>query len=208
MQARSNAEWLDDLRDAGRREAALAELRPLLLNGLRRGLVDYVNTAGPEFAALAEDFVQEALLKILDNLESFRGESQFTTWAHKVAVRVALSELRHKQWQDRSLDALLSAETVVTFQPADAAPTPDLSAEQRDLAAVLHRLIEETLTEKQRTALQLVPIGQMPIAEAAERLGMTRNALYKLLHDARLRLKQRLAEEGLTPDDLLDAFGQ
>ncbi len=111
MQQRTNDEWLADLGASGpAREDALADLRPILLDGLRRGLTNWVNTSGPEFAPMAEDFVQEALLKILANLETFAGRSKFTTWAHKITVRVALTELRRKRWQDRSLDDMLSAE--------------------------------------------------------------------------------------------------
>jgi RNA polymerase sigma-70 factor (ECF subfamily) len=43
--------------------------------------------------------------------------------------------------------------------------------------------------------------------EAARRLGTNRNALYKMLHDARLRIKKRLAAEGLSPEDVLAAMG-
>lgn len=85
---------------------ALADLQLILLAGLHRGLLNQINTNAPEFATQAEDFVQEALLKILDNLNSFAGRSQFTTWAHKIAISVALTELRRKRWQDASLDGL------------------------------------------------------------------------------------------------------
>jgi RNA polymerase sigma-70 factor (ECF subfamily) len=44
--------------------------------------------------------------------------------------------------------------------------------------------------------------------EVAQQLGTNRNALYKLLHDARLRLQKRLAAEGLSPKDLLALFSE
>ena len=48
---RTNDEWVEDLREPGpRREAALDDLRQVLANGLRRGLVGQVDTAAPEFA--------------------------------------------------------------------------------------------------------------------------------------------------------------
>lgn len=209
MSTRTNEEWLAALRATGPdRDAALAELRDVLLVGLRRGLVDWVKTSGPEFSALAEDFVQEALLKVLDSLDSFEGRSKFTTWAHKVAVRVALSELRRKRWQDRSLEALVSAENRAPFAVPDGRPSPERATLQADLIAQVQRIIHEELTDKQRTAMLVVPIGGMPLEVAAEQMGMNRNALYKLLHDARKRLKQRLEEEGLTSDDILDAFSR
>ncbi len=72
----------------------------------------------------------------------------------------------------------------------------------------IERLINEELTEKQRKAMTAISIQGMPIEEVARRMGTTRNALYKLLHDARLRLKQRMAEEGLSTEDVLSIFEQ
>jgi RNA polymerase sigma-70 factor (ECF subfamily) len=46
----------------------------------------------------------------------------------------------------------------------------------------------------------------MPLDEVARRMSMNRNALYKLLHDARKRLKRRMLQDGITPDDILAAF--
>jgi RNA polymerase sigma-70 factor (ECF subfamily) len=207
MQQRTNDEWIADLSAVGlAREDALTDLRPILLDGLRRGLTDWVNTSGPEFSPLAEDFVQEAMLKILANLDSFAGRSKFTTWAHKITVRVALTELRRKRWQDRSLDDMLSAESPFSRPFAANTPSPERATERTELMALLERIIAEELTDKQREAMSLVPIGGMPISEAADRMGMKRNALYKLLHDARLRLKQRLEAEGLSADAILSSF--
>ncbi len=95
---RTNDEWVEDLREPGpRREVALGDLCQVLANGLRRGLVGQVDTAAPEFDALVDDFVQEALLKVLDNLDSFAGRSLFTTWANKIALNLGLTELRRKR---------------------------------------------------------------------------------------------------------------
>jgi RNA polymerase sigma-70 factor (ECF subfamily) len=79
--------------------------------------------------------------------------------------------------------------------------------EGRDLAAHLRRIIDEELTDKQRQALLALAVHGMPMEEAARRLGTNRNALYKMLHDARLRIKNRLAAEGLSPEDVLSAMG-
>ena len=93
MEQRSNHEWLEVLKSPGpSQERALAELRAILIRGLKYALRSWRKTAGRDFEALAEDFCQEALLRILDNLDSFEGRSRFTTWAHKIAVRVALIE--------------------------------------------------------------------------------------------------------------------
>lgn len=209
MIERTNAEWLDALASPGSdRAAALDDLRDILTRGLRRGLMGRVNTNAPGFNALTEDFVQEALLKTLDSLNTFAGRSKFTTWAHKIAVHVALSELRRKRWQDSSLTALTEREDGI-YTPgftADPAPDPASMAERNDILVRVNRIIEEELTDKQRTALQAAVIQGLPTAHVAEMMGMNPNALYKLVHDARLRLKQRLVTEGLSPTEVLEVF--
>lgn len=207
MKQRTNDEWITELKSIEQREDALGDLREILLRGLRRGLVDYVNTAGPEFQPLAEDFTQEALLKILANIDSFQGKSKFTTWAHKIAVRVALTELRRKRWKDRSLEDMMSDDAPYSFAPTAGGPTPDAATEQSDLVKKVFRIIEEELTDKQRMAMKLIPIGGVPMDVAAQRMGMKRNAMYKLMHDARLRLKKRMEQEGLDPETILSSFG-
>lgn len=206
MRERTNEEWLSELQNVGKREEALADLREILLRGLRRGLTDYVRTSGPEFQPLAEDFTQEALLKVLANLNTFKGNSKFTTWAHKIAVRVALTELRRARWKNRSLDEMTSDETPYTFAPTDQKRTPDEMTEQSDLVQKVLTVIEKALTDKQRRAMELVPMGGLPIEVAAQQMGMKRNAMYKLIHDARVKLKSRLEEEGLSSADILATF--
>ena len=204
MVNRSNAEWLDDLRGPGR-EDALAELRVLLLRGLRHALNDRPRLGDADL----EDFVQEALLKILANLDSFEGRSRFTTWAQKIAVRVALSDLRRRRWRDISIDDLMAQYDEGDFTPAvlaDQAGPPDQLAAQRMLLDTVVRLIDEELTDRQRQALVAVALAGMPLQEVADRMGTNRNALYKLLHDARQRLKRRLEDRGLTADGVLAAF--
>ncbi len=69
-------------------------------------------------------------------------------------------------------------------------------------------MILEELTERQRQALVAVTINGMPLEEAARCMGTNRNALYKLLHEARKRLKERLVAEGLSPQDVLAVFDE
>lgn len=209
MTRRTNEQWLHDLRSTGpTHDDAITELQAILVSGLRRGLLNQVNTSAPEFETQAEDFVQEALLKILAKLESFAGRSKFTTWAHKIAVSVALTELRRKRWQDRSLDGIMD-DAQGDYTPslaADPAPAPENNAERAETMAKVQQMIDELLTEKQRTALVASAIEGLSTNELARKMGMKPNAIYKLLHDARLRLKKSLSQEGLTPNDILSVF--
>ncbi len=204
MAERTNEEWLAALRGS-QRDEALADLRAILLRGLGYALADH----GVREADL-EDFVQEALLRILEGLDSFRGESRFTTWAQKIAVRVSFTELRRRRWRDRSLDAMVEEAAGAGFVPrllTDPAVGPEQRAVQNSLLEMLGRMIREELTERQRLALVAVRIHGMPLEEVARRMGTNRNALYKLLHDARQRLKRRMIAEGMSPEELLAAFG-
>lgn len=208
---RTNDEWVEDLREPGpRREAALDDLRQVLANGLRRGLVGQVDTAAPEFDALVDDFVQEALLKVLDNLDSFAGRSLFTTWANKIALNIGLTELRRKRWRDSSLDQLTQTddgEYTPSFV-ADPTPRPEDLTERRELMRYVNRLITEELTEKQRTALTAVVVQGKPLSEVAFQMNSNQNAIYKLVFDARQRLRRRMAEDGLTPEDVIATFAE
>jgi RNA polymerase sigma-70 factor (ECF subfamily) len=202
---RTNEAWLAALRVPGpEQEEALGDLRSLLVRGLGYALADRSSVTEADI----EGFVQEALLKILDNLHSFRGESRFTTWAQRIAVNEAFSELRRKRWENVSLDELV-ARYEGDFTPsvlADPDPSPEQQVTQRTLLDLVKRLIAEELTDRQRRAMIAVVFAGVPLAEVARRMGTNRNALYKLMHDARQRLKRRMIAEGISPEEALGAF--
>ncbi len=208
--ARTNDQWMADLGSPGpAREAALADLRAQVLAGLPHALSPWLSPADPRFEALAEETTQETLLRVLDRLHTFEGRSQFTTWVYKIALRIALSELRRQKWRDVSLDDLLEEkddQPARTRLEAGPAINPEEAAERADVLRRVERIINEELTPRQRTALVAAGVNGMPIEEVARRLGMQRNALYKLLHDGRLRLKRRLEREGLTAAEVMAMF--
>jgi RNA polymerase sigma-70 factor (ECF subfamily) len=206
---RDNAEWISALQQPGEaRELALGELREILVRGLRHALRSWLEPDSPALEGLVQETAQEAVLRILDRLDTFEGRSRFTTWAHKVAVRIALSELRRKQWQDVSLDQMLESEEgePPRMWLADTAPGPELAAEQTDMLALLGRIMREELTPHQMRVMQAVALRGVPLEALAQKMGMERNALYKLMHDARLKLKRRMAREGLSPEELMQVF--
>ena len=202
----TNEEWVSALRDQD--PAAMEELRSILVRGLTAVLRERVPR---QVDALAEDFAQDALIKILDKLDTFRGESKFTTWAQKIAVRTAFTELRRKRWENVSLEDVLSDEEDGPTMP-DAAVSPDVDADpeestsQRLLADRVQATIQEELTERQRTAIQAV-MQDMPLEEVARRMDTNRNALYKVIYDARQKLKAALEEQGISADQLLAEIG-
>ncbi|HEX9028956.1 MAG TPA: sigma-70 family RNA polymerase sigma factor [Anaerolineales bacterium] len=186
-------------------------MRYILQAGLPRALSTWIPPDDPQFEPLTEDVVQETLLRVVTKLDTFEGRSQFTTWAYKIAVRVALTELRHKKWKNVSLESLTEEDPMDMgpMEPGlmkDSSPGPEAALERQDMLSTVQKMIMSELTERQRKALLAVSMRGMPLEEVALQMGMGRNALYKLLHDARLRLKKRLAKEGLSPQELLKMF--
>jgi len=207
---RSNEQWLQDLDHPGpEQENALADLRNVLVRGLGYALSKYANVTDAD----VQDFAQDALLKILDGLASFRGESQFTTWAQKIAIHTAFTELRRRRWRDVSLEDVTAppdAEDTAAYYIPNTLADPSIGTEQQavqhEIIEIMRRVINEELTDKQRQALIAVRFRGMPMAEVARQMDTNTNALYKLLFDARKRLKQRILDRGLSPEDILGAF--
>ncbi len=209
MSSRNNEEWIAELQIPGpAREAALDDLHGIVRKGLPFALSHWLSPSDPLFEPLVDEVTQDTLLRVLDQLKTFEGRSLFTTWVHKIAVRIALTELRRKRWRDASLDELTDNENAPPPPGlmADSQAGPEMSAERSDMLAHVRRILDEELTPKQRQALVYLGIQDMPMEQAASRMKTNRNALYKLLHDARLRLKRRLTAEGLDPQEVLIAF--
>jgi RNA polymerase sigma-70 factor (ECF subfamily) len=211
MNELSSEEWLRALRAPGAdQEHALATLRRGLLRALQWHLTEHRSAWGlaPEQArTLAEDLVQEALLTILEKLDTFRGESQFTTWAYAVALRHALGELRQQRGQEHAVEAR-AARTPLPIWPLEdqRACSPEQAAQQAEIWHTISTIIAQDLTVRQRTVLVGHVFQGVPLDRVAEELGTNRNNVYKLLHDARKKLKQRLLQQGFTYADILKAF--
>jgi RNA polymerase sigma-70 factor (ECF subfamily) len=207
--ARTNEGWIEDLKSEGpTQDEALKDLRSVIMKGLPYAISSWLSPGDPQFDDLIEEVAQETLLRVLSHMDTFEGRSKFTTWVLKIAVRLAITELRRKRWQDTSLDGFLEAEgtTIGSKLMLDNGPSPELTTEQGQLLDQVQQLIDEELTEKQRKAMVAIRIHGMPMEEVARRMDMSRNALYKLLHDARNRLKERMQREGLTAEELLASF--
>src|SRR5512144_3360466 len=152
MPTRTNEAWLSDLATPGpQREAALEDLRDIIQKGLPYALSRWLSPDQPQFSSLIDEVTQETLLRVLDQLGTFEGRSLFTTWVQKIAVRIALTELRRKRWQDSSLDELVDNEEspAPPRLMADRSPSPEAIAERADMIAAVRRILEQELTPKQ-----------------------------------------------------------
>ncbi|MGH3138007.1 MAG: RNA polymerase sigma factor [Gaiellaceae bacterium] len=198
-------EWLRDLRSEGAaKDEAIARLHALLVRAARfevarrrRGLP---HLRGDELDDIALEAADDALMSVLARLDDFRGASRFTTWVYKFALLEAAVKLRKRAWQGRELP--LEPETWNLFASADL--EPDAEVEQRELLATLQEAIVQVLTPHQRRVLVALALNGVPIDVLAERLGSTRGALYKTLHDARRKLRRHLHECGLSLESWLE----
>jgi RNA polymerase sigma-70 factor, ECF subfamily len=189
-------EWLDALRGEGAvRDGAVARLHALLLRAARFETARRRAThphLRDELDEIAHEAAHDALLAVLDRLDDFRGASRFTTWAYKFALYQASVKVRRRAWQGRELPV----EEEALGRLAGTAHGPDSQAEERELLGEIGKGIAERLTPRQRTVLVALALNDVPIDVLAERMETTRGALYKMLHDARRKLRRYLAETG------------
>ena len=204
MTARTNAEWLSALNGSGDDQlAALTDLRAYLLRAATFALQRSGGTlAGAHLTQLAEDCAQEAVVAVITHLDDFRGESRFTTWAYVFAINRALMALRRERWQNVSLDGMLE-----TLPEAEWGEAPQDNPQQRviqgEMVAALREGIDECLTDRQREALRAIVFESIPLDEVVRRWKSNRNAVYKLLHDARRKLRAYLEARGFSASDVL-----
>jgi RNA polymerase sigma-70 factor (ECF subfamily) len=190
--------WVEDLRSEGPRgQAAVADLHALLLKAARfevgRRGAQLSHLRGGDQEDLAQQAADDALMAVLRKLDEFRGESRFTTWAYKFALLEAAVKVRRRAWQGREIPL----EDEAWMALADAGAPAGRPAEDAELFAALREEIERSLSPRQREVLVAVALNGVPIDVLAERLGSTRGALYKNLHDARRKLRAALAARGL-----------
>lgn len=213
---RTNQDWLRDLQSEGlARTSAVQDLREYLLKAIflyyHRRRSDLSHLARDELAQMAEDAAQDALLRILDKLDTFRGDSKFTTWAYRVAINQAAGDLRRRRWDNLSLDAMKEAadETLPPLLATLEDPTagdPDERVMRDQIWKLISEVIESEFTERQRTVFVNQYFNGVPPATIAEELGTNRNNIYKIAHDARVKLRDRLLKLGLSQDEILAAF--
>ena len=189
-------EWLRALTDEGPvRDEATARLHALLLRAARfevaRRRPTLPHLRGNDLDDIANQAADDALVSVLRRLGDFRGASRFTTWVYKFALLEAAVKLRTRAWQGREVP--LEPESWSLLAGVGLEPEEEL--EQRELFSTLQHAVTELLTPHQRTVLVALALNGVPIDVLAERLGTTRGALYKTLHDARRKLRRHLEEE-------------
>ena len=209
---KTNEEWLRGLRARGsEQEDTLMDLRERLLHGVRSYLVKdrgYRAVPGSEEARqILEDCVQETLIIIRQKIDTFRGESRFTTWAITIAIRVLLGELRRRKWNEIAIEASSIGHDLPN-RPIEGLQSgnPEMALQQDEVWSLLKRIVEKDLTSRQRFVLIASAFQGMPLDLIADKLGTNRDNVYKILHDARKKLKACLIKRGVTQQEILRTF--
>src|SRR5829696_9643367 len=184
---------LHGLRQTGpARDAAIGDLHALLVRGahheLARRAGQLADVSRGERDDLAVQAADDAMAAILAKLDTFRGASRFTTWAYKFVLLEAGVKARRRAWQSREV----TLEDESWRHIADPAPATQQTVEDAELLQALVEAIGRTLTPHQREVFSALALNGVPIDVLAERLGTTRGALYKTLHDARRKLRAKL----------------
>jgi RNA polymerase sigma-70 factor (ECF subfamily) len=173
--------------DPGAFEVLVREHGPRLLTVTRR-------FCGNE--ADAQDALQDAFISVFKSLNTFHGESQFTTWLHTVAVRASLMRLRSKRRvaaTEQPIDELLPRYLADGHRAAPGPPwaASDAPAQRQETRDLVRHCIER-LPETYRTVLLLRDIDEFDTAETARLLSVSENVVKVRLHRARQALRELL----------------
>ncbi len=189
--------WVGELRGEGiEREDALTALHELLLRAARfeigRRSAALSHVRGEQLDDLAVQAANDAMVAVLAKLDTYRGASRFTTWAYKFALLEAGVKVRRRAWQGR--EVVLEPESWPSFE--DEGASVERGHEAAELLGALQRAVGDVLTPHQREVFTALALNEVPIDVLSERLGTTRGALYKSLHDARRKLRTELTAAG------------
>ena len=192
-----SADWVRALTaDGDDNRRAVARLHELLSRVARgeaaRRRATLPSRGADEIDEICVQAANDAVVAVLSKLDSFRGVARFTTWASKFVIFEVSSALRRHAWRHRKIEI---DETVWDRLP-DAAPAALDVMHNADLIDAVRRAVRDELTERQRFVFESVTLESVPIDVLAERLKSTRGAIYKMLHDARAKVRRALTEAG------------
>ncbi len=195
-------DWVAALGDGGAgRDDAMARLHGALVRVARSELNrrhGQLNVSGPELDDLAHQAAADAMVAIMAKLDQFRGESRFTTWAYKFVMFEVSAKIGRHFW--RRPPVPLSTEDWDRL-PDRFGFDPASESERRDFVRAVRRAVDEDLTEHQRRIFVTLVLDGVPLDALAERLGTSRNTIYKVMFDARRKLRASLVANGYLNDD-------
>src|SRR4051794_3907386 len=196
-----SSSWLTALGAKGAEcSAAQARLHELLVKvGMkeahRRGPA--MRITGAELDDIAHQAANDAMMSLLRKLDTFRGESRFTTWAYRFVVLEVSSKLGRHFWRRPSVS--LDADDWDRL-PERYGADPLVAAQHRDLIAAVQRAVE-TLTDHQRNFFVAIVVNGISIDAMAAKSGSSAGAIYKTVFDARRKIRAYLTTNGYLERD-------
>jgi RNA polymerase sigma-70 factor (ECF subfamily) len=192
-----SAGWLRRLgAGGGERHAAERELHARLvriaLAEVRRRSASTPVT-GQELDDVAHQAAGDAMLAILAKLGDFRGESRFITWAYRFVILEVSSKLGRHYWRNPPV-ALDAAQW--ERLPDRLGIDPARHAESAGILAEVRRVVDDELTSHQRRVFVAIVVDGIPLDALAAELGLQRNAVYKVIFDARRKIRRALVANG------------
>ena len=190
--------WLEALRSEGPgHDQGVADLYDLLHRAARHETQRRGRTlsapAADDLDDLARQAASDAVVAVLRKLDTYRGASRFTTWAYKFVIFEVSAAIRRERWRGRTV----SMDDAEWERLADRTPgTAHAGVETRELIGAIERAVAADLTPRQREIFVAVVVNDVPIDVLADRLQSTRGAIYKVLHDARRKLRSSLEAQG------------
>lgn len=149
------------------------------------------SSGSPEDAA---DITQEVFLKAWRSMESFRGDSGFSTWLFRITMNLCVDHARHRQTQPQT-QPLVQGEEDDERPIPDTAPTPEEHLENSELGRELAAALDEVSDEHRRIVL-LRDVSGMSYTEIAEVLEISEGTVKSRLSRARIALRKILLKRG------------
>ena len=144
----------------------------------------------------AEDVTQDVLMQVVRKLDTFRGDSNLTTWLHRIAVNAALAHRRKRaNREQREVKDPLDSFNEHGYHARSIRPwslTPDNIAESRETTELIEKAIAE-LPEIYRDVYVLADVEGMPNQDIGEILELSLPAVKSRLHRGRLLMRDALA---------------
>ena len=191
--------WIEGLQASGvERTRTLERLHDLLLRAAhseaRRRRHLYPEIGGAELDDVCRQAADDAVVAVTGKLDGYRGTGRFTTWAYGFAVYEISVKLRRHAWREGRVPT--ADDAAAWDRVAGGAGAAQQRVESGELLRSLRRAVEEELTPRQREVFVAVALNDVPIDVLSGRLQSSRGAVYKVLHDARRKLRLRLEREG------------
>lgn len=179
-------------------ETRLYELLLRVARGEVRRRSGSLPFAGPELDDIAHQAAADAVIGVLRRLHEFRGESRFTTWAYTFAIFEVSTKVGRHYWQRRTLSLDAAGWDRL---PDRLGISPEEAGMAAELLAALRHAIDTVLTRKQREVLLAVVVEGVPLEALAVARKTSRGALYKVLFDARRKLRRYLVTNHYLDDE-------